>query len=100
MARPYDLLVLGADKWAQVVDPRFYGGSTAARDEAVAALPPVAVVPRSGHEHVDLPAGATLLHLPPDVAEASSTAARAGRSELMVPEAVASGLWSRGTGPG
>lgn len=94
VARGYDLLVLGADKWAQVLDPRFYGGSLAARDTAVAALPRLAVVTRPGHEHVALPEGATILELPVAVAHASSTAARAGRFELMVPEAVEAGWWT------
>ena len=89
----YDLLVLGADKWDQVLDPRFYGGSAAARDAAVAALPPVAVVPRPGHEHVAPPAGAVRLALPAHLAAASSTAARTGRPDWMAPEAAASGLW-------
>ena len=89
----YDLLVLGADKWDQVLDPRFYGGSASARDAAVAALPPVAVVPRPGHEHVVAPAGAVVLELPPALAAASSTGARTGRPEWMAPEATASGLW-------
>jgi hypothetical protein len=97
IARSYDVLVLGADKWAQVVDPRYYGGSVEARDAAVAALPAVAVVPRPGHDHVAVPAGATVLELPADVARASSTAARAGRHDLMVPQARASGLWSAPT---
>lgn len=93
LARGYDLLVLGADKWEQVLDVRFYGGSVAARDAAVAALPPVAVVPRPGHEHVELPADAVVLALPENVAAASSTAARGGRREWMAPEAAASGWW-------
>jgi hypothetical protein len=93
VARGYDLLVVGADKWAQVLDVAFYGGSASARDAAVAALPPVAVVPRPGHEHVALPAGAVVLSLPDDVAAASSTAAREGRRDWMVPEAAASGWW-------
>lgn len=94
LARGYDVLVLGADKWAQVLDPAFYGGSPAARDAAVAVLPAVAVVPRPGHEHVEVPAGATVVDLPPALREASSTGARAGRVEWMADEAVASGLWS------
>jgi hypothetical protein len=94
LAHGYDVLVLGADKWHQIHDVGFYGGSAAARDHALAALPPVAVVPRPGHDHVALPAGATVLRLPPEVAAMSSTGARAGRREWMVPEAAASGLWS------
>jgi hypothetical protein len=100
VARGYDLLVLGADKWAQVLDPSFYGGSEAARDAAVAALPPVAVAPRPGHEHVDVPAGALVLDLPADLRPASSTAVRQGRHEWMAPEAAASGLWGGGGGRG
>jgi hypothetical protein len=94
VARGYDLLVLGADKWAQVLDPAFYGGSSAARDAAVAALPPLAVVTRPGHEHVELPAGAKVLELPPEVAHASSTAVRDGRHDLMLPEAADAGWWT------
>lgn len=89
----YDVLVLGADKWDQVLDVRFYGGSVSARDAALAVLPPVAVVPRPGHEHVAPPAGAVLLQLPAPLAAASSTAARADRPDWMAPEAAASGLW-------
>lgn len=94
LAAGYDVLVLGADKWHQVLDPTFYGGSAEARDAAVAALPPVAVAPRPGHEDVAPPAGATVLELPPLLRHASSTAAREGRTEWMVDEAAASGLWS------
>jgi hypothetical protein len=38
IAAGYDVLVLGADKWAQVVDPGYYA-SDAERDAAVARLP-------------------------------------------------------------
>ena len=93
VARGYDVVILGADKWAQVLDPGFYGGSEVTRDEAVGALPPVAVAPRPGHEHVELPAGAVLLDLPAHLQGASSTAVRAGRHDWMVEEAAASGLW-------
>jgi hypothetical protein len=47
IAAGYDVLVLGADKWAQVLDPRYYGDSVDARDAAVAALPHLAVAPRA-----------------------------------------------------
>lgn len=94
LAAGYDVLVLGADKWDQILDPRFYGGSETARDEAVALLPTVAVAPRPGHEHVELPEGAVLLDLPAHLQPASSTAVRAGRHDWMVPEAAVSGLWS------
>ena len=41
----YDVVIIGADKWAQVVDPAWYGGSVDARDAAVARLPRVLVGP-------------------------------------------------------
>jgi len=87
---PYDVLVLGADKWAQVLDPAFYGGSVAARDEAVARLPHLAVAPRGDGP---LPSGERVTVL--DVAhhDVSSSAARDGAVDLMLPEARASGLW-------
>lgn len=45
IAAGYDVVVLGADKWHQVLDPSWYG-SVAARDAALARLPTVAVAPR------------------------------------------------------
>ncbi|MFN8053142.1 MAG: hypothetical protein U0Q22_16975 [Acidimicrobiales bacterium] len=90
LAAGYDVVVVGADKWAQIHDVAFYDGSADARDAAVARLPTVAVVPRDGF---DAPP-----HLVLDVDAShrtvSSTAARAGRHELMAPEAAASGLWT------
>ena len=46
IARGYDVLVMGADKWAQVNDPEYYDDDLAARDAAVAALPTLAIAPR------------------------------------------------------
>ena len=89
----YDVVVMGADKWAQVVDPTWYG-SIGARDAALARLPEVYVVPRAGAR----PSGVTLLEVDGAVAEVSSTLARAGQLHLMVPEAAAfdarTGAWS------
>jgi nicotinate-nucleotide adenylyltransferase len=73
-AEGYDAVVMGADKWAQVVDPAWYGGSVAARDAAVARLPRVLVAPRAGER----PAGVELLDMPAHVADVSSTAVRSG----------------------
>lgn len=70
----YDAVVMGADKWVQVVDPAWYGGSTDARDAAVARLPRVLVAPRSGQR----PAGVELLDLPAHLSEVSATAVREG----------------------
>ena len=92
VAAGYDVVVMGADKWAQVVDPAFYGGSTEARDTALARLPQVAVAPRPPFE---VPDGVVVLNVNHD---ASSTAVREGRAGWMAPEALdfdrASGAWS------
>ena len=90
IADGYDVLVLGADKWEQVMDPVFYGGSVAQRDAAVARLPRLAVA-RRGDRRV--PMGPKVVVLDVDHHEVSSTAARAGARDLMLPEAAASGLW-------
>lgn len=80
IADGYDLLVVGADKWLQLHDPRFYGGSDARMQAALARIPPVAVAPRAG---VALPTDgpAFVLQLDPAHHRVSSTAVRAGRHE-------------------
>ena len=77
IASGYDVVVMGADKWAQVNDPAWYGDDVAARDAAVARLPTVAVAPRGG---LEVPAD-LLLPVPAHGAEVSATAVRAGRAE-------------------
>lgn len=93
IAAGYDVVVMGADKWAQVADPEWYGGRVA-RDEALAALPLLAVAPRPGAE---VPDGAVVLEVEPTHGSVSSTAARAGAHDLMAPEAAAfaaaTGAW-------
>lgn len=93
IAQGYDVVVMGADKWAQVNDVRYYPDA-AARDDAVRRLPEVAIAPRPP---LDAPAGMAL-HLPSRFGAVSSTLARAGHRELMVPEAAEfdrrSGAWS------
>lgn len=74
IADGYDLVVVGADKWEQLHDVSFYGGSAAARDAALARLPTVAVAPRPPHR---APAE-LLLDVHDDHAEVSSTAVRDG----------------------
>ena len=54
----YDAVVVGVDKWLQIVDPAWYGGSVAARDQAVARLPRVLVVARPPDPLPELPPGA------------------------------------------
>lgn len=81
IATGYDVLILGADKWWQLLDVGFYD-SPGARDDAVARLPRLAVAPRDGYA---VPEGCVLLDV--DMSQVSSTAARAGRIELVPPEA-------------
>ena len=78
IARGYDVVVMGADKWAQVNDPAWYD-SPAARDAALAVLPRVLVVPRPGFASE----GAEILEVPADLAEVSSSAARAGADHFV-----------------
>jgi nicotinate-nucleotide adenylyltransferase len=91
-AAGYDIVVMGADKWTQVIDPAFYGGDEDARDAAVARLPLVALAPRPPAE---TPGEVLVLDVRHD---ASSTAVRKGRTDWMAPEAAAfdmlSGAWS------
>ncbi len=82
IAAGYDLVVMGADKWAQVRDPAWYNGSTAAHDVAIARLSRVVVAPRPGFEIV----GAEVLDLPTHLGGVSSSAARAGNHDLIAPE--------------
>lgn len=77
IAAGYDAVVMGADKWAQVVDPAWYGGDPAARDAAVAALPRVAVAPRGG---LAVPEELAL-DVPEHIADVSATAVRQGRDD-------------------
>jgi nicotinic acid mononucleotide adenylyltransferase/predicted RNA-binding protein with PIN domain len=83
IASGYDVVVMGADKWAQVRDPAWYGDDRAARDAALAALPRVLVAPRPGFEVV----GAEALDVDPELAHVSSTRARSGEHHLVVPDA-------------
>jgi hypothetical protein len=82
IAEGYDVLVLGADKWAQVIDESFYA-SAAERDAAAARLPQLAVVPR---EDWAVPKECVLLDIEPHLRTVSSTAARAGEVHLVAPE--------------
>lgn len=85
IADGYDLLVVGADKWHQLHDVRFYGGSADAMRSALARLPAIAVAPRAG---VALPAGddVTLLDVDPAHHHVSSTGVRKGRAEWRAPD--------------
>jgi nicotinic acid mononucleotide adenylyltransferase len=96
LARDYDAVVLGADKWAQLQEPHWYP-TAAARDEALAALPPVLVAPRPPYS---LPSDrrVTSLEIDSVLGDVSSSAVRAGRQAWMLPEAAMfdrrTGAWS------
>jgi hypothetical protein len=88
LAAGYDAVIMGADKWLQVIDPAWYGGSREKRDEALTALPRLLLVPRG--DAVDssrLPPGAVVLEIAGHYGTVSSTAVRGGRREWMLPEA-------------
>lgn len=95
IAEGYDALILGADKWEQLLDPSFYGGSVAARDAALGRLPSLAVVPRAGYR---VPPHGVVLTIADELTSVSSTAARHGRWEWLAPEAATfdaeTGAWS------
>ncbi|MDH3301812.1 MAG: hypothetical protein OES24_15040 [Acidimicrobiia bacterium] len=83
IARGYDLLIVGADKWAQIRELKWYD-TPEARDLALAELPPTAIVPRHGYTH---PNDRVLDLDDSTLASVSSTRARAGEIELMAPAA-------------
>ena len=94
LAEGYDVLVVGADKWRQLLDPSYYD-SVATHETALAKLPPrVLVAPRDG-DVPDLPTGAELLDIREETTRVSSTRVREGHTHLMLPEAAASRLWER-----
>ena len=74
LAQGYDAVVMGADKWRQVIDPAWYGDDPAARDAAVARLPRVLVAPRAD----DRPEGVELLDVHPDHLHVRASAIRDG----------------------
>ena len=82
IAEPYDLVIVGADKWAQLHDVSFHP-SEEHLAAALAKLPAVVVVPRPPHPTPD--------HLRLDVPgyeDVSSSAIRAGdRPDWLAPEA-------------
>lgn len=94
----YDAVVMGMDKWLQVVDPAWYGGSIASRDRAVESLPPVLLATRAGVVGGSLPGNVRVLSLDDGLAPVSSTLTRAGRREWMLEEAARfdaeTGAWS------
>jgi len=96
IADGYDALIVGADKWAQLIDPAWYGGSVLQRDLSLGRLPTVFVVSRPPHPGPDPTDDRWVrIHIAERHAAVSSTAVRAGRSDWMAPEAAE---WDRRTG--
>ncbi len=90
-------VVVGSDKWAQILDPAWYGGSVAARDAALRRLPTVLLAPRPGGPAPAPPPAVGLevvtLELDPAHGPVSSTRARSGEVHLMSPAARDAGHW-------
>jgi len=90
----YDVLIMGADKWHQIQDPIFYDGDHDRRDEAMRALPQLAIAPRPP---LEVPEHLTL-DVPHWTADISSTSARGGARAMMLDEAIVfdhhTGAWS------
>jgi len=82
IAHGFDAVIMGADKWEQVNDVRYYG-SIEAKDEAVARLPSVLVAHRDGSIAPEDRTIAT----PQELRSVSSSKARAGARDLMAPHA-------------
>jgi hypothetical protein len=93
-----DAVVVGTDKWAQLVDPRWYAGDSTARDAAMASLPPrVLLAPRpgvGGAVPTEWPGiDVVVLDIERAHGEVSATRARTGEPDLMADAARRSGLW-------
>jgi hypothetical protein len=89
----YDVLIMGADKWHQIQDPKFYDHDPIARDAAMEALPQLAIAPRPPlviPRHLEL-------EVPDWTHVVSSTDVRGGRHDWMLDQAhqfaVRSGAW-------
>jgi hypothetical protein len=86
VAAGYDVVILGADKWAQVIDPSWYGDA-AARDAAVRRLPHVALAPRPPHPLPRAHSRLTILAIDPSHEDVSATAVRGGNRQWLAPGA-------------
>jgi hypothetical protein len=88
IAEAYDLVIVGADKWAQLHDPAFHPDEDSLAT-ALAKLPTPLIVPRPPWETPD----EHRLDVPEHLAEISATAVREGRLDWMAPEAREVGAW-------
>ena len=102
IAEGYDVVVVGADKWAQISDPAWYGGSTQQRTRPSPACRRCSLF--LAHRPAPSPTGASpaagieRLDVDPAHEAISSTAVRGGQWHWMAPEAAAfdveTGAWS------
>jgi hypothetical protein len=83
VADGYDVLIVGGDKWAQLRDPAWYGGSEAARDEALRRIRRLVVAQRRSH----VVTGCEVLDLADVHLDVSASEARSGRTDWMAAEA-------------
>ena len=88
IAEPYDYVIVGADKWNQLHDPRFHD-SPEALEAALAKLPTPLIVPRFPWPVPD----EHRLDVPEHLTEVSATAVRKGKKDWMAPEARRIGAW-------
>ncbi len=82
IAEGFDVVIMGADKWAQVNDSAYYDDD-AHRDASIARLPTVVVAERDGEPIV----GADILETSEELRSVSSTRAREGEDHMMAPQA-------------
>ncbi len=89
IAEPYDVVIVGADKWMQLHDPRFHE-TPEAHEAALAKLPRPLIVPRPPWPVPD----EHRLDVGEHLHEISATAVREGRRpDWMAPEAREIGAW-------
>lgn len=83
----YDAVIMGADKWDQVTDVGWYGGSSRRRDIALEGLPLALIAPRPPYPLPEVrPGRVEILDIAPHHHQVSSSAVRAGRREWIAPE--------------
>lgn len=81
IAAGYDWVIVGADKWEQINELQWYGYEAQRRDEAIAALPNIAIVPRPPFAVPDHREGRVVLRIADRFSDVSSTAVRGGRHD-------------------
>jgi phosphopantetheine adenylyltransferase len=86
IAHGYTAVVVGADKWRQIIDPAWYADE-AECERMRARLPRVLVVPRADDDLGDAGLDFEILAIPREFRDVSATAARSGANHLMLPAA-------------